>query len=793
MLSIYIRTTVRTLQKSPLFTFINVAGLSIGIAGGIFIFIYLKNELSFDAFHKNAQNIYRVTSVHDNSGERNAIATTPPPLAATLRSDLPEIENTTRVGRWYANFKSGTSIFEERKIYAADASFLSLFTFPLVQGAPAAALQDPSDILLTEAMAEKYFGKGWERRSILGRQLSAKAGSSEFSFTVKGVLKNLPHNSTLQFDFLVPFVFLEQFDNAKGQWGFSSYYTYVQTRPGTDANALSEKIKSHISRYRPETSTTLQVQRLRDIYLNSNFAFNSELVAVGNNTYIRIFSIAGIIILLLACINFANLSTARSIKRAKEVGLRKTIGASRLQLVFQFLSEACVLCALAVLFSFALVELLFPLFTSLYGKDIPRNYDAPFYAGVLLLYVVIVLLSGFYPAFYLSSFRPEKVLQGVVVVNKSRRFRQATILLQFSLSVAMIIAAIVIANQLRYLQTKDLGFDRSQLMYLRLKSPDVKKDYRLLKNDILQRTDIAGISAATASLVDVSNETNGIKWEGMRTDDDFLMTQMTVDADFLKTTGMRMVEGRNFSSRIARDSLSFLINETAAKRMGFRGDAVGKKLTFWGIEGTVIGVVKDFHYQPLTATIKPMVLRYRPDEWHFNLLIKTKPDKIPATIAAIESLYKKYDKESAFEYGFLDQDLDTLYKSQQGAGRIINCFAILTILISCMGLFGLAAYTAEQRTKEIGIRKVLGASVGTIVSMLSKDFLKLVLLAVVVAVPVTRYVMQGWLQDFAYRIGISWWMFAVAGVLALLIALLTTGFHALRAATSNPVKSLRTE
>jgi predicted lysophospholipase L1 biosynthesis ABC-type transport system permease subunit len=256
---------------------------------------------------------------------------------------------------------------------------------------------------------------------------------------------------------------------------------------------------------------------------------------------------------------------------------------------------------------------------------------------------------------------------------------------------------------------------------------------------------------------------------------------------------MKMVEGRNFSSRIASDSLSFLINETAAKRMGFQGDAVGKKLTFWGIEGLIIGVVKDFHYQPLTATIQPMVLRYRPEEWHFNLLVKTKPDKIPATIAALESLYKKYDKESAFEYGFVDQDLDALYKAQQGAGRIINCFAILTILISCMGLFGLAAYTAEQRTKEIGIRKVLGASVGTIVAMLSKDFLKLVLLAVVVAVPVMRYVMQGWLQDFAYRIGISWWMFAVAGVFALLIALLTTGIHALRAATSNPVKSLRTE
>jgi ABC-type antimicrobial peptide transport system permease subunit len=279
----------------------------------------------------------------------------------------------------------------------------------------------------------------------------------------------------------------------------------------------------------------------------------------------------------------------------------------------------------------------------------------------------------------------------------------------------------------------------------------------------------------------------------MQPDDDFLMTQMTVDADFLKTTGMRLAQGRNFSTGIASDSTAYLINETAAARMGMAADAIGKKLTFWGVEGTVIGVVKDFNFQPLTTTIQPMVLRYRPEEWHFNLLIKTKPDKIPETIALVEKLYKKYDKESAFEYGFVDQELDTLYKSQQGAGKIILCFTFLTILISCMGLFGLAAYTAEQRTKEIGIRKVLGASVAVIVSMLSRDFLRLVLLSVLIAAPVAWYVMQKWLQDFAYRIDIAWWMFAAAGVLAVGITWLATGYHAVKAAVANPVKSLRTE
>ena len=372
-------------------------------------------------------------------------------------------------------------------------------------------------------------------------------------------------------------------------------------------------------------------------------------------------------------------------------------------------------------------------------------------------------------------------------------FRQAMMLLQFTISVVMIVATIIIGNQLHYIQTKDLGFDRSQLMYVRLKSPDVKKNYALLKNEIQQQADIAGISATTASLVDVSNSTNGIKWEGMKAEDDFLMTQMTVDADFLNTTGMKLALGRNFSSVLASDSTAYLINETAAERMGMSGNAIGKKLTFWGIEGTIIGVVNDFNFQPLTTTIQPIVLRYRPEEWHFNLLIRTKPATTEPLVALVQKLYKKYDTESPFEYGFVDQALDNTYKAQQGAGKIITCFTFLAILISCLGLFGLAAYTTEQRTKEIGIRKVLGAGAGVIAAMLSKDFLKLVLFATFIATPVAWYAMHHWLQDFAYRIKIEWWMFAAAGLLAVAIALLTIWYHAMKAATANPVKSLRTE
>ena len=793
MLKVYFRSTLRSLLKNPLFTFINVSGLSIGIACGIFIFLYIKNELSYDAFHANAASIYRVTSVQDNNGELAAIATTPPPLAATLRNDVPGIKEATRVGRWYANFKMGNTIFEEKSIYAVDPSFLSLFTFPVIQGAPATALLAPNSIVLTENTAEKYFGKEWRTSNVIGKSLVAKAGADEFTFRVEAVLKKLPVASTLQFDFLLPFSFLETFDNAKDQWGYNSYYTYIQVTPNVKEADLARKLKNHMAKYRPATSATLQIQPLRDIYLHSDFAFNSELVTTGNITYVKIFLVTGIIILLLACINFVNLSTARSIKRSKEVGLRKTIGASRFQLILQFICEASFLCAVALLFAAVLVEMGFPAFKMLYGKEIALVYNPSFYGGMAILFIVTVLLAGFYPAFFLSSFQPVKVLKGVFVTNKSRSLRQGLILTQFIISGVMIIAAIIIGSQLRYIQAKDLGFDRSQLMYVRLKNPDVKKNARLLKNDILQRADVAGISTTTASLVDVSNGTNGIKWEGMKPDDDFLMTQMTVDMDFLKVTGMKLVQGRNFSGELASDSAAFIINETAAERMGIRSDGVGKKLKFWNVEGTIIGVVKDFNYQPLTTTIQPMVLRYRPDEWHFNLLVKTKPDKVVTTITVIESLYKKYDAESPFEYGFVDSALDDLYKSQQGAAKIIQVFTLLTILISCMGLFGLAAYTAEQRTKEIGIRKVLGADVGNLVAMLSKDFLKLVLTAVVIAAPIAWYIMNGWLQNFAYRIDIRWWMFAVAGLLVLAVALLTTSYHAFKTAISNPIKSLRTE
>jgi ABC-type antimicrobial peptide transport system permease subunit len=534
------------------------------------------------------------------------------------------------------------------------------------------------------------------------------------------------------------------------------------------------------------------VQPLRDNYLHSYVAPDSELFVSGNVAYIYTFSAIGIIILLLACINFVNLATARAVRRSKEVGLRKTIGASRLQLVHQFLLEGAILCGFSFLFALALVQVCFPLFTALCGKNITFHFSINYSIALLLFYVLVVLLSGFYPAFVLSSFGAARVFRGAFVADNGKRFREAMLGIQFTVSAVMIICAVIISQQLTYINEKDLGFDKSQLMYVKLKSPGVKKQYQLLLQDIQQEADIESISATTANLVDVTNGSD-VAWQGMKQGDQMSVTQITVDENFMHTTGMKLAEGRNFSNAIVTDSTAFIINQTAADRMNFGRDAIGRKLSFWNVEGTVIGVVKDFNYQPLTTSVQPLLLRYRPDEWHFNLLIKTKPNKAQSTIQIVQKLYKKYDKDGAFEYGFVDQALDKLYTTAHHAGNLINGFAAIAIFISCIGLFGLVAYAVEQRTKEIGIRKVLGANLASIVRLLSRDFTRLLYLSLLIALPIAYYFSHQWLQNFVYRVSIQWWQLGVACAAIVVVIFFVIFLQVIRTMIANPVKSLRTE
>ncbi|MFD2571021.1 ABC transporter permease [Spirosoma soli] len=792
MLQNYLKIAVRNLWRSPLFSVLNIGGLALGIGCCLLIALYVYDEWNYDRFHTNANNIYRVVEKQTQAGEVYDVAVTPGPLAPTLKSDFPEVVNVGRLGKWSGIVKHGKQTFEENSLYFADNGLLKLFDFPLLKGNPNTVLTGPDELVMTEAAAIKYFGADWQRNpNVLGTLLRL---NNERDYKVTGILKNIPPNSHLQFDILLSFKNIELFDKWGYQWNSNNYHTYVQLREGTVASAFNEKIKKHIQRYKPSAETTLCLQPLTDIYLRSKFAFNTDNWGKRSDIfYVKLFGAVGLIVLLIACINFINLSTARSMRRAREVGVRKTMGAYRWHLIFQFLGESLLIVMLAVLASQVLAQALMPVFNELSGKDLTLNYDAwPLWLSLLTLTLLVSLVAGIYPAFLLSSFQPAKVFKRVFSVPTGKVFRQSLVIGQFALSVALIVCTLLIYRQLQYMQRKNLGFDKSQLLYVRMGGA-LKQKAAQFKEELLKQSGIEAAAATTATLVDVGNESN-ITWEGQQPKDEFLITQVNVDPDFLSTVGMKLVRGENFRKKTAADTnWTYLINETAARRMGYTNQsALNKRVEFWGMKGRIAGVIRDFHFRPLSVPIAPLILRYAPGDF-FTMLVKTRPGQAQQAIQTISQLYTQYEKETPFKFGFIDQELDKQYRREQRTGQIVLYFSGFAILISCLGLFGLTAFTAEQRTKEIGVRKVLGASVVNIVGLLSKDFLKLVVIAIIIATPLAWYAMHEWLQSFAYKITIEWWVFVLAGLLAVGIALLTISFQSVKAALTNPVKSLRTE
>jgi predicted permease len=799
MLQNYLKIALRQLWHNRLYSLLNIGGLALGMACCLLIGLYVYDEFSYDRFHTNYDHIYRIVEKQKQPDGIFDVAVTPGPLAPALAKDFPDVEQATRVGRWPGLLTQGRQSVEPEQMLIVDASFFSLFSFPLLAGNPRAVFQSPDEIIFSEAMAKRFFGENWQKRNVLGQSVKL---NNEQTLTLVGVAQNPPTRSHIQFDVLLPFKWVERYDEWGYKWNSNNYHTYVQLRPGTgseatNALAFSDKIRGRLKQYDAGNETQLLLQPLSAIYLYSTFAFQTDWGKRSDITYIRIFVAVALIVLLIAVINFVNLATARASKRAKEVGVRKTIGAQQSSLIMQFLGEALLMTGLASALSLLMADVLLPQFNDLAGKDIHIPYQLPaFWFTLATLTLIISTLTGLYPAFFLSSFRPARVLKGIVDIRAGRSFRQSLVVWQFTLSLVLAISAVFIYQQLAYMQNAKLGFDKSQLLYVRLKG-DLRGKALLLKDEVRQLPGVAQVSVATSNLVDVSNETN-IEWQGQIPKDEFLITQMNVDADFMNMTGMTLASGRNFSSQLTADTSSrfgtYLINETAAKRMGWTpATAIGKTVTFWGTKGKIIGVLRDFHFQPLRVAIKPFIFRFRPKDFYFTLLVKTNPGTVSRTLIDITKVYKKLDPNHPISYGFVDQDLDAQYRTEQRTGRSILYFSILTILVSCLGLFGLAAFTAEQRTKEIGVRKVLGASVASIVTLLSKDFLKLVILAVLIASPIAWWAMTTWLQDFAYKIDIAWWVFALAGLLAVSIALLTVSVQSLKAALANPMNSLRSE
>ncbi|MFT3705377.1 MAG: ABC transporter permease [Agriterribacter sp.] len=790
MIKNYLKIAFRNIARHKAFAAINIAGLAIGMACSIFILLWVQNELSYDRFHKNADNIYRIIG---DAGDFDA-AVNCASMPAELKLKIPAIKNFVRFSHYSTNvFEVGNKKFEEKRIFYADSTLLQQFSFPLVKGNPATALMQPDAVLITEDMAKKYFGT----TDALGKILKQ---DNQKSVVVTGVLKNIPTNSHLQFDFIMPLsAVANQWNDLKqSTWDNFNFYSYIQlddkfkATPAAIAglnNQIDKIFKEHVNEANLKISFHLQA--LTDIHLHSNYQV--DLPGHGNIQYVKIFFFVALFILALACINFMNLSTARSARRAKEVGLRKVVGAGRKQLIGQFLGESILISFLALLIAVLLVLLLLPVFNSLSGKTLSISLlDGKIITILLSIALGTGLISGSYPALFLSAFRPAKVLKGnIKTMGGNLFFRNGLVVVQFVVSIVLLAGTAVVFKQLNYIKSMNLGFERSNLLYMQM-SGELWGKQQALKAELKQNPLTADFTIINDLPTNLESGTVNVQWEGKDPKSQIVFPTLQVSESFFNVFQMKMASGRAFSEAFAGDSNSYILNEKAAEVMGFTAaSAVGKPMSIWDTKGTIVGVVKNFNYKPIQTPIEPMIIML--NKWGGPIIIRTRPGKTEATISAMEKIAKQLNPAYPFSYGFIDQDLANLYKGEQQMGKLFNIFAILAIFISCLGLYGLSAFMAEQRTKEIGVRKVLGASVFNVVYLLSTGFTKLILIAVVIAVPIAWYTINNWLKGFAYRVDADWVIFLVASLSALAIAWITVSYESIKAAVVNPVKSLRTE
>jgi len=785
MLRNYFRIAVRTIVRHKAFAAINIAGLSIGMACSIFILLWVQNELSYDKFHKNAGTIYRVNI----GGEANS-----GPMVPVLKAKIPAIKNFVRFSqRTTTVFATGTKMFEEKAVFYADSTLLQVFSFPLIKGNAETALARPDAVLITEDMGKKYFGNEDAIGKILKRD-------NKDNVVVTGVLKNIPANSHLQFDFIMPFSAILHTDwRLKDDiWASYDFYDYIQLDENFKATpaalaGLSRQIDKIFDEHVKENPPTMKLQALADIHLHSDYRCN--LPGQGNIQYVNTLFLVALFILAVACINFMNLATARSARRAKEVGLRKVVGASRMQLIGQFLGESLFISFIALLIAVAVVSLSLPVFSGLAGKQLSiQLLDGKTIAMLLGITLLTGLVSGSYPALFLSGFKPAKVLKGnMKMMGGNLNFRNGLVVLQFVVSIVLLAGTVVVYRQLNYIRNRDLGYNKSDLLYMPMNG-ELGDKQRTLAAELKANPLTANFTTITDPISNLGSNTSGVEWEGKtEADKNIWFTKAWITDRFFDVLQMKMASGRALSTTEFADSGNFVINEKAAKVMAMTpATAIGKTVKFNGEKGMIVGVVKDFNYKPAQTAIEPMILAF--NKWNGGiLLVRTQPGKTKAAVQALEKISRQLNPAFPFSYGFVDEDINNLYKGEQQMGSLFNAFAIIAIFISCMGLYGLSAFMAEQRTKEIGVRKVLGASVFNLVYLLSTGFTRLILIAIVIAVPIAWFAVNKWLSGFAYRVDVGWMIFLMASLGALAIAWLTVSYESLKAAIVNPIKSLRTE
>ncbi|MCP4724991.1 MAG: FtsX-like permease family protein [bacterium] len=793
MLKSYLKIAFRNFWRYKSYSFINVGGFAIGMTCCIYVFLWVNNELSYDNFHNNRDLIYRVLNETPNTINHPIDTECPPGIAAYFKANLPEVSLATRFHlENEILIKHVDKSFYENHYGFADPDFFVIFDFHFIKGDPATALSAPNSIVLTDEMSKKYFGEA----EPLGKLVTV---NSQYEYIVTGIIEDIPENSHLQFDSII------RFDNILeywSEWGydfldqtawFHFFQSYIMIKENVLVSDLEEKIPLVIKEKHTDNSYPhiFHLQQLKKIHLHSTNVINSNPNS-GDIRQVYFISLTGILVLLIACINFVNLTTARSGSRAKEVGTRKVLGAVRSRLIKQFYSESILYTVIALLLALCLTAVLQPVFHSVTGNNIAifSVSNFPLLTGISLVLIVAGILSGLYPALILSAFRPIQVLKGSLYSGKSKgSFRKLLVVVQFSCAICLIICAIIVADQFRYIQNRDLGYNKNNMLFIRL-SEELKTKFESVKSELTKNPEISGVTISSSTQFPGNYSVGGFGWEGQPPDQSFRIAWAGVGKDFIETLGMEMVEGRSFSEKDQESNREVIINESAAKII--RNTGVESIIGLEVNGATLIGVVKDYHFNSMRTPIAQICLMISPERFKY-MLIRISPDKIPHTINYIETVCANIDPDSPVECHFMDELFDNYYRSEQQMGELFNWLTIFAILVACLGLFGLSSFTAESRTKEIGIRKVLGSSVSDVLKIISMEFIPYVLIANIFAWPASYYFMNKWLQNFAYSMEIDVWIFLVAGLVSFSIAVITVSYKSIKASFANPVDSLRYE
>lgn len=787
MLTNHLKLAIRGLLRDNIYSFINIGGLAVGIAASVLLILWAQDELSFDAFHQKADRLYQANANFDNNGAKSTFGTLPGPTAVFAKREVPAVEDAVRIytDTYGFQYTNNDKNFVENKTAYVDPSFFTMFDFPLLQGSAAKPFPDNNSIILTETIAKKFFGS----ENAMGK--TVRLNEKEM-YTVTGVLKDMPHNSTLRYDILLPFDILIQnyhandyWKSLENDWGDYYYTTLMLLKDPATAASVEQQLTAIHNKNQPESHVRYSLQPITQLHLYSADGHEEGIQTV------RIFLIVAIALLAIACINYINLATARATKRAKEIGVRKTVGADRGRLIGQFLVESSLISILALALALIAIQSIAPLYSQLSGKELGLDLLQP--GNVMLLATILILTwltSGIYPALVLSAYQPVQVLRSKLTVSGGNStFRKALVITQFALSIAIIAGTFIVNKQIDYIRNKDLGYNKANTFKFSLRG-DMFSNKATIRNELLQQTGVEQVTLSNQDIMLIEATTSDTDWAGRAPDHHMMIHPMSVDSSFIETMGIKLIEGKGFTGSKS-DSAVFVFNEAAIHEMGI-ADPIGKSFTLWSYKGTIAGVVRDFHHSSIKSRIEPAVFFSRP-EWFWIVYVKTNGKDNAGAVATAGKLWKRYNPVHPFEYEFLDDHFDNMYKAEQRTESLLTGFSIVAIFISCLGLFGLATFTAAQRSKEVGVRKVMGATVAQIVMLLSRDFLKLVAVALVIAIPLSYFGMLNWLEDFAYHDNIGAAIYIWSGVLAFVVALLTISFQTIKTAMGNPVNSLRSE